>query len=731
VSASVLSAARAGALLVCFCAPSLRAQSVAEVQVAPQTLTLGVGQKQTIFAAAFDRSGNLISNARFTFWTSDSSIARVQTDGTVTGVKPGLAKIEARTQGRRASLAVLVGDAAPGAGSHGVAALTLQPASLRLVLGETSKLEPRALKDDGTPAEVGRVIWKSLRPDVVAVDSTGALLARGVGRSIIQAALPSGMVATAPVEVEAVDLALSQPRVLVAPGELDTLALLVPSQSNRIMTEGVVWQSTDTNVARIGPTGIVQGVTPGSAEIVAWLAGQERRAAVVVHKPVRAIVVTPRTSAGPIVLPLDKKHKFTIAAEAVDSTPIPEIAVGWEVGDSNIAVFDRASSELLAKAIGTTSLAAHVNGFPPATWAIQVVPGAVRMDRARLALSPGEHSSLKATLADQEGKPAGSSTALTWKSDHPDMVRVDEQGGVEGRSFGRAKISATTSWGAAADADAFVVGDMLAVSNRSGKLGIYQALVGKPDSLVQILADSGDNVDPALSPDRTRIAFSSNRGSSEGNYDLYIMDADGSNVRRVFSAPGNDGEPAWTPDGTRLVFTGTRNGVPQIFSISADSADASPVALTTSAGGNQNPAVSPDGRSIAFVSIRDGAPRIYRMALDGSNPARATTGALREGSPGFFSNGDLAFGVEKKKGSREWRVMRMPEGAAPIALFETDRPVVSLSPSRDGERVVFVTGRDAGKGRMEYHAWLRGLALGAQPIQLKLRPDEQFPTATF
>jgi len=401
------------------------------------------------------------------------------------------------------------------------------------------------------------------------------------------------------------------------------------------------------------------------------------------------------------------------------------------VGDSKIAVFDRASSELLAKAIGTTSLAAHVNGFPPATWAVQVVPGAVRMDRARLALSPGEHSSLKATLADQAGKPAGSSTALTWKSDHPSVVSVDEQGGVEARSFGRAKISATTSWGAAADADAFVVGDMLAVSNRSGKLGIYQALVGKPDSLVQILADSGDNVDPALSPDRTRIAFSSNRGSSEGNYDLYIMDADGSNVRRVFSAAGNDGEPAWTPDGTRLVFTGTRNGVPQIFSIPADSADASPVALTTSAGGNQNPAVSPDGRSIAFVSIRDGAPRIYRMALDGSNQARATTGALREGSPGFYSNGDLAFGVEKKKGSREWRVMRMPEGAAPIALFETDRPVVSLSPSRDGEWVVFVTGRDAGKGRMEYHAWLRGLALGAQPIQLKLRPDEQFPTATF
>jgi uncharacterized protein YjdB len=730
VNASVLSAARAAALLMCVGGSSLRAQSVAEVQVAPQTLTLGVGQKQTIFAAAFDRSGNLISNARFTFWTSDSSIARVQTDGTVTGVKPGLAKIEARTQGRRASLAVLVGGA-PGGGGHGIAALTLQPASLRLVLGETSKLEPRALQDDGSPADAGRVTWKSLRPDVVAVDSTGALLARGTGRSIIQAALPSGMVATAPVEVEAVDLALSQPKVLVGPDELDTLALLVPSQANRVMTEGVVWQSTDTSVARIGPTGIVQGVAPGSAEIVAWLAGQERRAAVVVHKTPRTLVVTPRARGGPIVLPLNKKHKFTVAAEAVDSTPIPEIAVRWEVGDSNIAVFDRASSELTAKALGTTSLTARVTGFPPATWAVQVVPAAVRIDRTRLALSPGEHSSLKATLADDEGKAAASSTQLTWKSDHPDVAAVDQQGAVEAKGFGRSKISASTAWGASAEADAFVVGDMFAVSNRTGKLGIYQALASKPDSLVQVLTDSGANIDPALSPDRTRIAFSSNRGSSDGNYDLYVMDADGTNIRRVLSAPGSDGQPAWMADGTRLIFTGARNGVPQIYSISADSADAKPVALTSSAGGNQNPAVSPDGRTIAFVSIRDGAPRIYRMAADGSGQARATSGTLREGSPGFFSNGDLAFGVERKKGSREWRVMRMPEGAAPVALFETDQPLVALSPSRDGERVVFVTGRDAGKGRMEYRAWLRGLALGAQPVQLKLRPDEQFPTATF
>ncbi len=710
MSASVPSAARIAVLLGCVWAAPAGAQSVAEIQVAPQTLTLGVDQKQTIFAAAFDRSSNLISNARFTFWTSDSSIARVQTDGTVTGVKPGLAKVEARTQGRRASLAVLVGDAAgPGGGGHGIAALTLQPASLRLVLGETAKLEPHALKDDGTPADVGRVIWKSLRPDVVAVD----------------------LVATAPVEVEAVDLALSKPRILVGPGELDTIQLLVPSQSNRVMTEGVVWQSTDTSVARVGPTGILQGVNPGSAEIVAWLAGQERRTAVVVHKTVRAVVVTPRASGGPIVLPLNKKHKFTIAAEAVDSSSIPEIAVGWEVGDSSIASFDRASGELTAKALGTTSLTARVAGFPPATWAVQVVPGALRLDRSRVALAPAEHTSLKATLADEQGKPAGSSAELQWRSDHPEVASVDQQGGIDARGFGRARITASTAWGATAEAEVFVVGDLLAASSRSGKLGIHQGLAIRPDSLLPVLVDSGVNLDPALSPDRTRIAFSSNRRSREGNYDLYVMDADGSNIRRLTTARGVDSHPAWTPDGARLVFTSTRNGVPQIYIMPADSADAEPHPLTTSAGGNQDPVVSPDGRTIAFVSIRDGAPRIYRMALDGSGQARATTGVLREASPGFFPNGDLLFGVERKKGSREWRIMRMPEGAAPVALFQTEQPLLALSASRDGERVIFVTGREAGKGRTEYRVWLRGLALGAEPVPLKLRPGEQFPTAKF
>ncbi|HYF40436.1 MAG TPA: hypothetical protein VD930_12155, partial [Gemmatimonadales bacterium] len=55
-------------------AANLAAQTVSEVQVTPETMTMGVGQKQALFATAFDARGNLIPSAKFTFWSSDTLI---------------------------------------------------------------------------------------------------------------------------------------------------------------------------------------------------------------------------------------------------------------------------------------------------------------------------------------------------------------------------------------------------------------------------------------------------------------------------------------------------------------------------------------------------------------------------------------------------------------------------------------------------------------------------------
>ncbi len=711
----------------------LAAQAVAEVQVTPETMTLGVGQKQTVFAAAFDRQGNLISNARFTFRSSDTTIARVDPGGVVVGLAPGLARIEARAQARRGSLAVLVTSADGAAGATtGTAArlagvtLTLEPASLRLLPGETGQLVPQAVTDAGNTGDPGEVTWKSLRPDLARVDSSGLVTAIADGRTIIQAAAANGLMATAPVEVQSDEVALSTSRIVLPPDALDTLRIIVPGQNNRVLASGATWSSTDSTVVQVGPTGIVQGVRPGKAEIVARGFAQERRAAVIVHPVPHAVILTPRPGTDPVPIPLGQTRRFAAVAQAGDSTPIPDVRIHWEVADSTRAEYDPATAELKGLALGTSSLTVRVAGFQPASWAFTVVPNRLGLDRSRIGLKPGGRMSVTASLLDDDHNAVGPAGALAWTSHRPDVAAVNASGQITGVRIGRAVVTAATPWGASAKLDVFVTGDFVLASNRSGAFGIWQARLAAPDTLVAILVDGGSNIEPALSPDGTRIAFSSSRAGRDGNFDLFVMDADGGGIRRLTTEPGTDGEPAWTPDGGSIVFTSAREGTPQLYVISADSGDAR--ALTSGPAANRSPAVSADGRTVAFVSLRDAGPRVYRIGIDGAGGARVGTGALKEGAPTFLPGGELLYGIERSRNSREWRVVRAAAAGPPTPLFDTDHPLATLSASRDGERVVYVTKRG---NRPEYRVFLRGLAPTAAPAPLRPRQGEQVSSATF
>jgi TolB protein len=67
---------------------------------------------------------------------------------------------------------------------------------------------------------------------------------------------------------------------------------------------------------------------------------------------------------------------------------------------------------------------------------------------------------------------------------------------------------------------------------------------------------------PAWSPDNSRIAFMAQEPGAVGSnpdYNIFVMQRDGSNVRRLTTTPGSDGWPAWSPDGSRIVFSSTRD----------------------------------------------------------------------------------------------------------------------------------------------------------------------------
>ena len=163
-----------------------------------------------------------------------------------------------------------------------------------------------------------------------------------------------------------------------------------------------------------------------------------------------------------------------------------------------------------------------------------------------------------------------------------------------------------------------------------------------------VLLRTGDERYPSYSPDGTQIAFRGDLDLAEpsGDEEIYVMNADGTNVRQLTSNGDFDSAPAWSPDGTKIAFekaaAGTFvPGVPaepgkeaeekDIYVMRADGTHVR--RLTDSPGLDEGPVWSPDATKIAFSSDRDGQQEIYVMDADGSNPRRLTDNPARDESP--------------------------------------------------------------------------------------------------
>jgi Tol biopolymer transport system component len=114
------------------------------------------------------------------------------------------------------------------------------------------------------------------------------------------------------------------------------------------------------------------------------------------------------------------------------------------------------------------------------------------------------------------------------------------------------------------------------------------------------LTSGGNHHDqhPKWSPDGTRISFISSRG---GSFDLWMMNADGSNVQRLTDHPAADYDPIWAPDGQSLIFSSERDSRSDLYRLWLK--DRRIERLTHHFVGRAiMPSVSPDGRSVAFAA---------------------------------------------------------------------------------------------------------------------------------
>lgn len=153
--------------------------------------------------------------------------------------------------------------------------------------------------------------------------------------------------------------------------------------------------------------------------------------------------------------------------------------------------------------------------------------------------------------------------------------------------------------------------------------------------------NSAMNVEPAASPDGTKLAFSSDRS---GRPMIYTMDADGSNVKRITFAGVYNSTPSWSPDGKKIAFAGQSEDHFDIFVMNADGTNMVRLTSAKRSNGkwstNEDPSFSPDGRFVMYTSNRTGKSQVFISTVDGTEERRVTLDENNYYKPKWSNNFD-------------------------------------------------------------------------------------------
>jgi len=433
ISASAESATASSAIVV---SPA----PVGSVAVSLASSSVQVGGTTQATALVKDSTGAVVTDRAVTWSSSAPSVASVSSSGLVTGLAAGSAVISATSEGKAGSAGVTIATAAPSP----VASVSVSLGFSSLTVGSSGQATA-VLKDAAGNVLTGRTItWTSSNSGIATVSSSGSVQAVALGSATVTAT-SEGVSGSAPLTVVAVPVAsvtvtLNSSSISVGQST-QANAVIKDASGNVLIGRSIAWKSSNTTVATVSSSGLVQAVAAGSATITATSEGISGSGTITATQVAVASVTVTLNAAS---LTTGQSTQASAVTKDASGNVLTGRTIAWS--SSNTAIATVSSSGLVqAVGAGSASIRGTSEGVTgSASLTVSLAPVAsVTLSPTGMSLPVGSTGQITATLKDASGNTLTGRT-VTWSSGTPSVATVSASGLVAAVAAGSSTITATS-----------------------------------------------------------------------------------------------------------------------------------------------------------------------------------------------------------------------------------------------------------------------------------------------